>query len=124
MNDIEIYAEKLKKADSLARDVLKLSRNTLLVNLRFLDMALSRLEPKPSDVPLATDGKMIFYDPVHILRCYAEAKERPAREFNNLKGLIYFTDGFGNFPAKNPDYQTASSISATTLSIPTSLRGR
>lgn len=36
--------ERQKKLDKLARDVLLLSRNTLLVNLRFLDMALSRLE--------------------------------------------------------------------------------
>lgn len=28
------------------------------------------------------------------------------KEFRNLKGLIYFTDGFGNFPAKKPDYET------------------
>ena len=29
------------------------------------------------------------------------------KEFQNLKGLIYFTDGYGTFPAKMPDYTTA-----------------
>ena len=29
------------------------------------------------------------------------------REFVNLKGLIYFTDGFGTFPERQPDYHTA-----------------
>ncbi len=29
------------------------------------------------------------------------------KEFNNLKGLIYFTDGFGEFPQKKPPYETA-----------------
>ena len=29
------------------------------------------------------------------------------KEFRNLKGLIYFTDGYGTFPAKKPDYDTA-----------------
>jgi predicted metal-dependent peptidase len=29
------------------------------------------------------------------------------KEFANLKGLIYFTDGFGTFPAKKPDFDTA-----------------
>ena len=29
------------------------------------------------------------------------------KEFINLKGLIYFTDGYGEFPAKKPDYDTA-----------------
>lgn len=28
-------------------------------------------------------------------------------EFTNLKGLIYFTDGYGDFPAKKPDFDTA-----------------
>ena len=30
-----------------------------------------------------------------------------AREFQRLKGLIYFTDGYGTFPARKPDYTTA-----------------
>ncbi len=29
------------------------------------------------------------------------------KEFTNLKGLIYFTDGFGVFPERQPQYQTA-----------------
>ena len=32
---------------------------------------------------------------------------RQSKEFRNLKGLIYFTDGFGTFPEKKPDYDTA-----------------
>ncbi len=28
-------------------------------------------------------------------------------EFKNLKGLLYFTDGLGKYPAKSPDYLTA-----------------
>ena len=30
-----------------------------------------------------------------------------AKEFKNLKGLIYFTDGWGTFPEKKPYYETA-----------------
>ena len=32
---------------------------------------------------------------------------REKKEFQNLKGLIYFTDGWGTFPAKKPEYETA-----------------
>jgi predicted metal-dependent peptidase len=28
-------------------------------------------------------------------------------EFENLKGLIYFTDGWGVYPAQKPNYDTA-----------------
>ena len=30
-----------------------------------------------------------------------------SKELTNLKGLIYFTDGFGIFPAQKPKYDTA-----------------
>lgn len=29
------------------------------------------------------------------------------KKFTKLRGLIYFTDGYGTFPAKKPDYETA-----------------
>ena len=29
------------------------------------------------------------------------------KEFTNLKGLLYFTDGYGTFPEREPDYKTA-----------------
>ena len=32
---------------------------------------------------------------------------REKKEFTNLKGLIYFTDGWGTFPEQMPEYQTA-----------------
>lgn len=34
-------------------------------------------------------------------------KLRNQGEFDNLKGLIYFTDGYGTFPEKKPDYDAA-----------------
>ena len=67
---------------NLALDVLKLSRNTLLVNLRFLDMALSQFTyHEIEDNTLLTDGKYLLYDPKHILRCYKSAKEIPVRDY-------------------------------------------
>ena len=65
--------EKKEKMNQLARDVLILSRNTLLVNLRFLDMALSQFEYLPIEkLTLLTDGKHIFYNPRHVLKKYKE----------------------------------------------------
>ena len=36
--------DRFQQADDLARDILRLTRNTLLVNLRFLDLALSQFQ--------------------------------------------------------------------------------
>ena len=69
------------KADALANDVLTLARNTLLVNLRFLDAALSRFTPSLlPGTPLATDGQTLYYDTLHILRTYKAEHSIPARD--------------------------------------------
>lgn len=75
----------VNKADALARDVLMLSRNTLLVNLRFLDAALSQFEPVDQGVEtLATDGQTLFYNALHVLRSYREEHAVPARDYLHL----------------------------------------
>ena len=77
--------EKQEKLNQLAKDVLHLSRNTLLVNLRFLDMALSQFTyHEVEDNTLLTDGKYLLYDPKHILRCYKSAKEIPVRDYLHI----------------------------------------
>lgn len=77
--------EKMNKMDKVARDVLRLSRNTLLVNLRFLDMALSQFElVSVRESTLLTDGQHIFYNPKHVLSCYKSEKEIPVRDFLHI----------------------------------------
>ena len=78
-------SEKAEKLNKLAKDVLILSRNTLLVNLRFLDAALSQFEFFPiEESTLLTDGKHIFYNPRHILENYKTAKEIPVRDYLHM----------------------------------------
>ena len=78
-------AEKQEKLNKLARDVLILSGNTLLVNLRFLDAALSQFELFPiEESTLLTDGKHILYNPKHVLENYKAAKEIPVRDYLHI----------------------------------------
>jgi len=77
--------DQKEQLNNLALDVLKLSRNTLLVNLRFLDLALSQFAyHEIEDGTLLTDGKYLLYDPKHILRCYKSAKEIPVRDYLHI----------------------------------------
>ncbi|MBE6957975.1 MAG: metallopeptidase [Ruminococcaceae bacterium] len=77
--------DKQKQLSELALDVLKLSRNTLLVNLRFLDMALSQFDyHEIQDNTLLTDGKYLIYNPRHILQNYKLAKEIPVRDYLHI----------------------------------------
>lgn len=78
-------SEKQEKWNQLAKDVLILARNTLLVNLRFLDAALSQFELFPiEESSLLTDGKHILYNPRHILENYKRGKEIPVRDYLHM----------------------------------------
>lgn len=77
--------QRRQRQDELAREVLTLSRNTLLVDLRFLDMALSQFKLVPIDTStLMTDGKHFFYHPRHVLETYISGKEIPVRDYLHI----------------------------------------
>ena len=77
--------ENQHKLEQLAKDVLVLSRNSLFVNLRFLDVALSELELLPVEVStVLTDGKCILYNPKHILKSYKQQKENVVRDYLHM----------------------------------------
>ena len=78
--------DKTEELINLSQDVIKLSRNTLLVYLRYLDMALSRLTPVAvEDIEgIATDGQYIAYNPVDVLRRYKRAREIPVRDYLHI----------------------------------------
>jgi predicted metal-dependent peptidase len=77
--------ENSEKLNKLALDVLHLSRNTLLVNLRFLDMALSRFEYVPyNESTYFTDGEYLIYNPQHILKSYKNEKDAPVRDYLHI----------------------------------------
>ena len=97
-------AEQIEKLNRLALDVLILSRNTLLVNLRFLDMALSRLNYHPIERDtLLTDGQYLLYDPKYVLRRYKSAKEIPVRDYLHVVMHCVFRHMFMN-PTLNRVY--------------------
>ena len=74
--------EKKKNAEQIAGEILRLSRNMLLVNLRFLDAALNQLELRPvAASSLLTDGEHLCYRPEWVLRTFQTAKEIPVRDY-------------------------------------------
>lgn len=89
-------SEKDEKINKLARDVLILSRNTLLVNLRFLDAALSQFEYVPiTSHTLLTDGKHLFYNPRHILTEYKEDSGNVTRAYLHIVLHCIFQHMYG-----------------------------
>ena len=75
MNDNE-------KVLKLSGEVLRFCRNTIILNLRFMDSALSRLKPAVSaEIPFGTDGKHLAYSPKYVLKRYAENSNLTVRDY-------------------------------------------
>ena len=105
--------EAQKKLNNLAREVLILSRNTLLVNLRFLDAALSQFELLPIEKStLLTDGKHILYNPKHVLEIYKTAKEIPVRDYLHIVMHCVFKHMYMNPTLNRPYWDLSCDIAA------------
>lgn len=102
--------EQQKQLDKLARDVLILSRNTLLVNLRFLDSALSQFKLVSYDGSLATEGRHICYNPIESLKRYKNEKEVSVRDYLHLVMHCIFRHMFMNPSIDRPCWDLACDI--------------
>jgi predicted metal-dependent peptidase len=79
--------EDLKfKIDALADEIFRISKISLVINLRFLDQAISRLSPLAlygSD-SFSTDGVNICYDPIKLLKLYKKGRSYPVRAYLHM----------------------------------------
>jgi len=80
-----------ERASQLAKDILILSRNSLMVRFRFLDRGLGRLVFREAEhVLFGTDGRFLYYDPWVILNRYrADARIITRDLLHSLLHLIF-----------------------------------
>lgn len=80
--------EKTKqKTEQLSAEILRMAKNKLLVNLRFLDVALSRPALKPAEdktTCCATDGAVFIYSPKHIITTFKVEEDMVTRSFLHM----------------------------------------
>ncbi len=79
--------EMMEKLDEAAKWIINLSRDTLLIHLRFLEMALSVhrvIKVMGTKTTLMTDGISIAYNPPYICKCYMEEPERSTRDYLHM----------------------------------------
>lgn len=103
-------SDLFEKARPLAEKVVNYSRDSILVNMRFLDMALSALAPEPREglLGFASDGARIYYDPVFLLKKY---KEEPAFAVRMYLHILFHMIFYHSFRFDKVDRQ-AWSLSA------------
>lgn len=88
--------DKDKKISKLAREILGLAHDDILVHLRFFDMALMKLklQEKHGSLCMATDGQNIYYDPVYILHTYKADSALVTRMYLHLLLHCIFSHNF------------------------------
>ncbi len=77
--------EKLQKIEDICHEIIKMTRNTILVNMRFMDAATFRLTPKVTEeYPLATEGKHLYYNPKYLMKLYAKDRKETNRAYLHM----------------------------------------
>lgn len=81
---------------SLAAEIMRLAHDGILVNMRFLDVALSRLkvECREGTGMHLYDGARLYYDPVLLLKQYQSAQGYGARLYLHTLLHCIFYHGF------------------------------
>ena len=69
------------KLETVAQDILTQIRTTIVLNMRFMDMAVFHLETVPRDVSLATDGNCLYYNPVWLILQYKKESNAVTRDY-------------------------------------------
>lgn len=75
----------IPKAEQIARQILNLSRNLLVVNFRYLDRSVARLPfSAAGDLSLATDGETIYFGSWFVLRRYRQEQTGITRDLMHM----------------------------------------
>lgn len=78
--------EKIEKILQLSKDVLSVARNTLIINLRFMDKSISMLDVHESLIvkDISVTGKDIIYNPLFILKSFSKERELVPRMYLHM----------------------------------------
>lgn len=95
---------ELAQIEQIANKILVISRNTLLVNLRFMDMAINRVAlVSQTEGSMSTDGQFFYYRPQFVLQKYKDQSENMVRGYLHVVFHCVFRHNFIN-TLVNKDY--------------------
>lgn len=117
--------ELYEKALPLAQKVMGYARDTILVNMRFLDTAMSAmvLEARWGLSGIACDGKTIYYDPVYLLRKYKEEPAYAVRCYLHILFHMIFYHSFRYDKVEKEYWSLAADIAVENTILDLSLPG-
>ncbi len=93
---VEKEKQNTEKKAAIARQILNLAHDDILIHLRFFDTALARLtwKERTGTGCIATDGMVCYYDPVFVLKSYQQEPKMIARCYLHLLLHCIFSHSF------------------------------
>ena len=103
---------KQQKIEQTAAHIIRISRDTLLMNLRFLEVALSNLEwaSRPGTGMIACNGEQILYDPVLVIRKYKNDQHSITRLYLHILFHMVFHHPYQYEKRKSQAWDFAADI--------------
>lgn len=93
-----MQAQDEKKAEyqEVADRIMLFARDQIMVSLRFLDRALFRMPMVPADTvaTYGVNGRVIYYNPEHVIRSFKEEPNRCTRAFLHMLLHCIFSHPF------------------------------
>lgn len=122
-NRLKSQRDKQQKEaiERLSAKIMKLSRDGILMQLRFLDVAVSSLECvcRWDTGGVCCDGKHLYYDPVYVLRTYQEEPNRISRLYLHilLHCIFYHSFRYGQVESEFWNLAADAAVENTALEL-------
>lgn len=88
ISQAELAQKRRHDEDRLAEDIIEECRVQLMLKFRFLDRALWRMDLVPQRTgmtyPIATDGKVIYYDPQRVIARFRQSFDESVRDYLHM----------------------------------------
>lgn len=107
---IEEELHKIQRADALSQQIISYARNTLYVNLRFMENALSRLVFRPYNGTIGTDMCSLYYDSRFVLKDFHACDKMIARRYLHVIMHCIFRHAFVGPSVRIPVWDLACDI--------------
>lgn len=116
--------EKENRIEVLAAQVMELARDAIIMHLRFLDVAVAQLRPRPdrSAGTIACDGSYLYYDPVYVLRCYQKEPNSITRMYLHVLLHCIFCHSFQCDKVESRYWDMAADMAVENTILELSLR--
>ena len=84
------------RMEAVAREIFSQVRTSIVMKMRFLDMAVFRLKPYRTELKFATDGNYLYYHPLWLIKCYQEESNSVTRDYMHVLIHCIFRHPFVN----------------------------